>query len=97
MQVLKDDIRQKIIDVARTEFYRKGFAKTSMRSVAIQVGVGNLYNYFNGKDELFCAVVRPVTEEFWEMMDRHHGDDGRDAIGCSPRDISKSVLMNMCV
>lgn len=45
MQALKNDIRKKILDAGRKEFSRKGFAKASMRSIAVQVGVGvgNLY------------------------------------------------------
>lgn len=40
MQALKNDIRKKILDAGRKEFSRKGFAKASMRSIAVQVGVG---------------------------------------------------------
>lgn len=76
MQTLKDDIRQRILDVGRREFSRKGFAKASMRSIASQVGVGvgNLYNYFPSKDRLFCAVLAPVISAFESMFERHHGD-----------------------
>lgn len=75
MQVLKGDIRQKILDAARREFARKGFAKTSMRTIASQtgVGVGNLYNYFPCKDRLFCDVLAPVISLFNTMLDRYHG------------------------
>lgn len=77
MQILKNDIRQKILDAALREFARKGFAKASMRSIAVQVGVGvgNLYNYFPSKDRLFCAVLTPVISSFKAMLDRHHGDN----------------------
>lgn len=76
MQVLKDDIRQRILDAARREFARRGFAKASMRTIASQVGVGvgNLYNYFPSKDRLFCTVLAPVVSSFNAMFDRHHGD-----------------------
>jgi len=55
MQVLKDDIKRRILDVARQEFNSQGFAKASMRDIAskVGVGVGNLYNYYPGKDDLF--------------------------------------------
>lgn len=76
MQTLKDNIRQRILDAGRLEFSRKGFAKASMRSIALQVGVGvgNLYNYFPSKDRLFCAVLAPVISSFEAMFERHHGD-----------------------
>ena len=62
MQVLKEDIRGRILKVARQQFERKGYSKTSMREIAelSSVGVGNIYNYFTNKDELFREVVRPV-------------------------------------
>lgn len=77
MQILKDDIKQKILDAACGEFSRKGFAKASMRIIASQtgVGVGNLYNYFPSKDRLFCSVLAPVISSFNSMLDHHHGNN----------------------
>ena len=62
MQVQKEDIRGRILTVARQQFERKGYSKTSMREIAelSSVGVGNIYNYFTNKDELFREVVRPA-------------------------------------
>ena len=62
MQVLKEDIRGRILTIARQQFEKKGYSKTSMREIAelSSVGVGNIYNYFTSKDELFREVVRPV-------------------------------------
>ena len=52
MQVLKDDIKKRILNAAKQEFAKRGFIKTSMRDIAkgAGVGVGNLYNYFPSKD-----------------------------------------------
>ena len=46
MQVQKEDIRGRILTVARQQFERKGYSKTSMREIAelAGVGVGNIYN-----------------------------------------------------
>lgn len=76
MQRLKDDIRQKILASARQEFAKQGFAKASMRNIAAQagVGVGNLYNYFPSKDDLFCTILSPVVSAFYTMFNRHHGE-----------------------
>ena len=59
MQVLKEDIRGRILTVARQQFERKGYSKTSMREIAelSSVGVGNIYNYFTNKDELFREII----------------------------------------
>ena len=65
MQTLKDDIRQRIVAVAREEFIAHGARSTSIRTVARRAGIaaGNVYNYFRSKDELFCEVLRPLLNE----------------------------------
>ena len=40
MQILKDNIRSRILDVAKQQFELKGYSKTSMREIAVDVGVG---------------------------------------------------------
>lgn len=82
MQTLKDDIRDKILRAAKDKFLRKGYVKTSMREIADAsgVGIGNIYNYFESKDDLFRNVVRPVIDQFQTMLDRHHGHYGTDAL-----------------
>lgn len=57
MQVLKEDIRGRILTVASQQFGQKGYSKTSIREIAELAGisVGNIYNYFTNKDELFRA------------------------------------------
>ena len=51
-----------------------------MREIAglAGVGVGNIYNYFANKDELFRAVVRPVLYSLEAMLQEHHGIRGED-------------------
>lgn len=80
MQVLKEDIRSRILTVAKQQFERKGYVKTSMREIAglVGVGVGNIYNYFTNKDELFREVVRPVLHALETMLQEHHGTQGED-------------------
>lgn len=60
---------------ARKVFKSRGFLKASMRDIAKRVGIstGNIYNYFASKDELFCAVVKPVIYRFYLMLEEHHG------------------------
>lgn len=81
MQVLKDDIKRRILDVARQEFNQRGFTKASMRDISakVGVGVGNLYNYYPSKDDLFRAVLAPVVSACYAMFDKHHGEYGHDA------------------
>lgn len=63
------------MNVAKDEFGRKGYLKTSMRDIARKAGIstGNIYNYFASKDELLCAVVQPVIHRFYQMLEEHHG------------------------
>ena len=76
MQTLKDDIRQRIIATARAEFIAYGVRRTSIRAVARKSGVavGNLYNYFKSKDELFCEVLRPLTKALNKHILSHNDE-----------------------
>lgn len=59
MKVLREDVRQRILNAAREEFLLRGYAGASMRAIARRAGmtVGNIYLYFDGKDGLFEATV----------------------------------------
>ena len=80
MQVQKEDIRSRVLAAARRQFGRKGYSGTSMREIAASagVGVGNIYNYFTSKDDLFREVVRPVLCALEAMLQEHHGIRGED-------------------
>jgi AcrR family transcriptional regulator len=62
MQYAKDEIRQRIIDVAREEFLEKGFEKASIRTITAKAKTSksNLYNYFKDKDHMFYSVLEPT-------------------------------------
>lgn len=66
MQVLKDDIRDKILKTAENIFYEKGFKDTTTRSIAEEVGisVSNLYLYYQNKEAIFIGVV----DEFYKYL-----------------------------
>ena len=61
-QVLKDDIKNKILETALNEFLTKGYLNTSMKGIALGAGiaVGNIYNYFKDKEELYAIIGKPV-------------------------------------
>lgn len=94
MQVLKEDIRGRILAVARQQFEQKGYSKTSMRGIAesADVGVGNIYNYFASKDELFHEVVRPVLYALEAMLQEHHGIRGEDIMMMRSEKYLKSCI-----
>ena len=70
MKILKEDIRNKIVAAARNEFIKNGFRKTSMRTISAKSGVtlGNIYNYFKTKDDIFYTVLRPLLIVLDERM-----------------------------
>ena len=94
MQVLKEDIRGRVLTVARQQFGQKGYSKTSMREIAesASIGVGNIYNYFTNKDELFCEVVRPVLNALEAMLQEHHGIRGEDIMMMRSEKYLKSCI-----
>ena len=81
MQIQKENISCRILTVARWQFEQKGYCKTSMREIAwlAGIGVGNIYNYFKNKDELFREVISPVLCAFEVILQAHHGG-GEDVL-----------------
>lgn len=63
MQVKKDDITIKILEVATRSFRDLGYKQTSMAKIAQEAGIstGNIYHYFKSKEDLFETVL---PEEF---------------------------------
>ena len=80
MQRKKDDIGRCVEKEAKKIFLKKGYAKTSMREIAENSGVGlsNIYNYYVSKDDLFCSIVAPVVNEFKGMLDSYHNSQDVD-------------------
>jgi len=70
LQILKDEVRNKIREAALTEFKREGYLKASVRRIAQAAGVtsGNIYRYYESKEQLFDAIVQPVYEQYSENM-----------------------------
>ena len=56
-----EERKQKIIDAAKALFSEKGYAGTGLREIAEQAGVslGNIYNYFKNKEEIFSSIFNP--------------------------------------
>ncbi len=62
MQYLKDEVRNHIVEEALKEFTEKGYEGASIRSIAKKSGtsVGNLYKYFQSKEDLFESLIGSV-------------------------------------
>ena len=68
-QVLKDEIREKILAAALDEFYDSGYKMAAMRNIAAnaQIPTGLIYSYYKNKADLFDAILRPVLYD-WERV-----------------------------
>jgi TetR/AcrR family transcriptional regulator, repressor for uid operon len=64
------ETRRKLIEVAREHFARDGYAMTTLKDIAMSVGVttGAVYHYFPSKTELFIAVAEDTAEAFTAAM-----------------------------
>jgi AcrR family transcriptional regulator len=62
--------RRRILLAAREVFARGGYAATRMSDIATAAGVGKgtLYEYFQGKEDLFCTLVVAVARESLESL-----------------------------
>ena len=65
-------VRESIINAAREVFARYGFRKTTMDDIAqaARKGKSSLYHYFEGKDDVFRAVVEKEGNILEREMER---------------------------
>lgn len=70
MQILKEEVRQRIVEAAMNEFLTNGYEATSMRTIAGKANVtaGNVYAYFRSKEDLLDAILMPVLASLHEMI-----------------------------
>ncbi len=70
MQILKEDIKEKLHKAAINEFREKGFEKSSMRNIAKNSGitVGNIYRYYKNKESLFSAIIKPTYDKIVALI-----------------------------
>ena len=71
-QVLKEAQRDKILEAAKQELLHYGYRNASMRRIAAQaeMTVGNLYRYFENKDQLIQVITLPALAELDLMIRR---------------------------
>jgi AcrR family transcriptional regulator len=58
---------ERILAAASRLFTRQGFHGTSTRDIAAQAGVslGNIYNYFSTKEEIFVSLLETYEKEYF--------------------------------
>ena len=64
MQVLKDELRHKILLESEYLFLQRGYDRTSLQMIADKVNISksNLYHYFKNKEELFYELTDGAAE-----------------------------------
>ena len=64
MRTKQAKTRMRIIEAAYESFWRLGFARTSVDSIAARAGLTKrtLYSYFPSKDDLLAAVLQRYSE-----------------------------------
>lgn len=73
----KDEVRDNIIEVARSMFSRYGYKKTTVDDIAInsKKAKSSLYYYFKSKEEIFEAVVDKeadiIREKLLNVINNH--------------------------
>jgi AcrR family transcriptional regulator len=75
MRKPKDEMQRRIVDAAYESFWRLGFRRASVDSIAERAGVTKrtVYAYFRSKDDLLAAVLQRYAELAAERL-RHIGD-----------------------
>lgn len=71
MQKLKEEVKQKIIDVGKHRFKAFGFENTSMKDIAGDAGIstGNIYRYFLTKKHLLGEILDELEVEINGLLD----------------------------
>ncbi len=62
--------RKQVLDAAEACFLKSGFHVTSMAEIskAASMSVGHIYNYFEGKEMIICALVERQVNEFLALL-----------------------------
>lgn len=83
-QVLKEEVRERILAAALQVFAAHGFHGATIAAIAERAGLGaaSLYRYYPGKVELFDAVVTPeLAARFESLLERRVRALGEAVLG----------------
>ena len=75
-QVLKDEVRDRILKAALEVFAAQGFIGATMAMIGERAGLGtaSLYRYYKSKDALFDAVIpQSMADRFESLLERQIG------------------------
>jgi AcrR family transcriptional regulator len=77
MSLRDTSIDPRLLAGAREEFLKNGFIKADLKTICDNAGVttGAVYKRYEGKEELFSAVVSDVVEALDSFLDRRSAAD----------------------
>lgn len=93
------ETKERLLSAAREEFAEYGFQGSSLRRICSAAGVttGALYFFFDGKDDLFRAVLAQITDPFWELIRAHYARErassARDSAAGADADFEVAELL----
>lgn len=93
--------RQLLLEAARRRFARDGYAATTVRDIADDVGVNAalISRYFGSKEDLFAACLEGAVQDLGRSADRAQGLPqvveaiSRHAVGITPEGVPGQVLL----
>ena len=90
VQVLKDELRHKILLESQHLFLQKGYDRTSLQMIADKVNISksNLYHYFKNKEELFYELTDGAAEGLKRLIMRFR-DKRFDPVSYTHLDVYK--------
>lgn len=83
MRIKTDQTRQRILDAAYESFWRSGFTRTNVDSIAERAGLTKrtLYSYFRSKDDLLATVLQRYGELAGKRLERIGSHMPADRVG----------------
>lgn len=79
VQVKKTEVRDALLLAAKKEFLRAGYLQSSIRDISKEAGttIGNMYKYFQNKEELFNQLVTEAKRNiFFIIKGQETNEDG---------------------
>lgn len=66
MQILKEEVRERILDASARIFVQKGIEKATIRDIAKEAdaSTGNIYRYFESKDMIVIRLMKDLEHSF---------------------------------
>lgn len=76
MQVKKENLKSEILEVARQEFFLRGYEEASLRVIAkkANTSLGNIYHYYTGKEALLSEILNPFIACFEHYRNQHEDE-----------------------